>query len=287
MENCFKLVGHKASDADLDIDMLEFTIIMYNLCGFAPAGENAVILKADLGDDDTGALSINSGKVGIRGKLWLLIEEPGSSRLASAISVFIMFLVFYSCLMFAIESLPEMKVEPYLSSWGPLLKLSEVLCVVVFTIEYVVRLAVVPGTVLEKIRYVLTFMQIVDLLAILPFYIEIVLPSDDSSGGAGGGEQVQFEFLKILRLTRVARVIKVSRYLVWVQLLVSAGNKSLVPLGMTCGLIIVFVVLFGRCVIIPATATSPPTSLIVGSSIVAYDTWGWCSCDCCTALVRT
>ena len=50
-----------------------------------------------------------------------------------------------------------------------------------------------------KIRYVFSFMALIDLFAILPFYIPFVI-------------KVDLRVLRILRLFRLSRIIKANRY---------------------------------------------------------------------------
>jgi voltage-gated potassium channel len=82
----------------------------------------------------------------------------------------------------------------------------EVFSVLVFTAEYALR--VWASTTEEKFRrpiwgrfrYMLTPLALVDLLAIIPFYLPALIPLD-------------LRYLRLLRLFRVLRVFKVARYL--------------------------------------------------------------------------
>jgi voltage-gated potassium channel len=71
----------------------------------------------------------------------------------------------------------------------------EVISVIIFTIEYILRV----WTAIQKIKYIFSFMAIIDLLAILPFYIPFLIPVD-------------LRVLRTLRLVRVLRVLKLNRY---------------------------------------------------------------------------
>jgi voltage-gated potassium channel len=122
----------------------------------------------------------------------------------------------------------------------------EVVSVIVFTIEYVLRLwsctadPVYRGAIRGRIRYALRPSLLVDLVAILPSYIELFLP------GA-----LDLRFLRVLRLLRVFRLLRhgpfaeafatlvdvvrskkvallVSLTVVFVAMLVSAGAIYLV-----------------------------------------------------------
>ena len=80
----------------------------------------------------------------------------------------------------------------------------ELVSVFVFTVEYVLRLwSCVEDRrhdyrdpIRGRLRYALTPMAIVDLLAVLPFYLFFLIPMD----------------LRILRLLRLVRLLKITRY---------------------------------------------------------------------------
>lgn len=66
---------------------------------------------------------------------------------------------------------------------------------IVFTIEYLIRLARAE----HKLRYAFSFMAIVDLVAVLPFYLPMILPSSMLG-------------VRVLRLVRLLRILKLNRY---------------------------------------------------------------------------
>jgi hypothetical protein len=203
---------------------------------------------------------------GLRARTWLFLEEPSSSRGAFIVSLFIMFLIGISVLVFVLETLPEMAVEPAKSTYIPIFYGIEVFCVGAFTLEYVARLCCVPGGVTDIVWHVLSAMQIIDILAILPFFVELgmadlivdpnaaALTNTNGGGDASGGEGA-LGFLRVMRLARVARVAKVSRYLVWFQMMGSAFRSSLAPLGMALAFAFVFVVLFSSLIFFAEDAT--------------------------------
>ncbi len=81
----------------------------------------------------------------------------------------------------------------------------DVASVVVFTAEYGLRLWTCTvderyrRPILGRMRYAGTPYAIIDLLAILPFYIPMIIPLD-------------LRFIRILRLFRIVRVLKFGRY---------------------------------------------------------------------------
>ena len=77
-------------------------------------------------------------------------------------------------------------------------KVSEWVFTILFTLEYILRLMVIK----KPLRYVVSFYGLVDLLSILPTYIGLF---------ASGAESLLV--IRSLRLLRVFRVMKLTRYL--------------------------------------------------------------------------
>ena len=70
-------------------------------------------------------------------------------------------------------------------------------------------------------RFVFNFMNTVDLVAIVPFYVEILMEAAAaastaaSNGEAGGGFSSQS--LRAVRLVRVFRLFKIGRHVSWLH----------------------------------------------------------------------
>lgn len=78
----------------------------------------------------------------------------------------------------------------------------EIFSVIIFTIEYFVRIWVSDKTKedkKERLNFAFSTMGIIDLIAILPFYLPFIFPFD-------------LRILRILRLFRLLRIFKLSRY---------------------------------------------------------------------------
>lgn len=82
---------------------------------------------------------------------------------------------------------------------------------ILFTIEYVGRLVIVDN----KWRYARSFFGVVDLLAILPVYLSLILPGAQS-----------LLVIRSLRLLRVFRVLKMARFISEANYLVRAIKSS-------------------------------------------------------------
>ncbi len=98
-------------------------------------------------------------------------------------------LILISTVTASIDTLPNL--PPGLQT---VLSWSEVIIVGLFTIEYGFRIGTAPG----KLRYVLSFHGILDLAAILPFYLTL--------------GSVDLRTLRVLQLFRIVRILKLSRH---------------------------------------------------------------------------
>ena len=164
-------------------------------------------------------------------KIWDFMDKADSSKGAASLAIFIMFLIAISCLNFIVETLPSIQSDP-----GSLqfLMVVEAICSYLFTVEYIVRFFSCPN----KCKFVREFLSIIDLLAILPFYLELI------QAAVGGESFIKTSFIRIVRLVRIVRVLKVSRYLTWFRLFGSALAKSAQPLAMLFFIIMICMIFF-------------------------------------------
>jgi voltage-gated potassium channel len=88
--------------------------------------------------------------------------------------------------------------------YGRFLNIFDTFSVIVFTIEYILRIWSCGSNprykgFSGKIRYAFTTLALIDLIAILPFYIPLIINFD-------------LRFIRIIRLFRVFRLLKATRY---------------------------------------------------------------------------
>lgn len=115
----------------------------------------------------------------------ILRSETKSGR---AFDILIQTLIVISLIAFSVETLPNLSVETY-----ALLNRIEILTVLIFTVEYILRVIVTE----KRLSYIFSFYGIIDLLAILPFYLS---------------SSVSLQTLRVLRLLRLFRILKLTRY---------------------------------------------------------------------------
>ena len=106
----------------------------------------------------------------------------------------VQFVIIVSLISFSIETLPNLS-----SPVRDALRFVELACVAIFTVEYLLRIFVAQ----RKICFVFSFYGLVDLAAILPFYLVTGL---------------DLRSVRILRLLRLIRAFKLVRYSKAVQL---------------------------------------------------------------------
>ena len=90
----------------------------------------------------------------------LVIESD--SKIGKRFDIFIQTLIVLSIISFSIETLPELN-----SSVLEILDLFELITVILFTIELILRLFLTS----PPLKYIFSFYGLIDLLAILPFYL--------------------------------------------------------------------------------------------------------------------
>ncbi|MCP4603378.1 MAG: ion transporter [Proteobacteria bacterium] len=99
-----------------------------------------------------------------------------------------------------------------------------------FTIEYIVRLACAAN----RFRYARSFYGVVDLLAIVPTYLSVLLP--------GSRYMV---VIRVLRILRIFRVLKLAQYLSEMRLLREAILQSRRKIVVFLFVVMTLVVIFG------------------------------------------
>jgi voltage-gated potassium channel len=133
---------------------------------------------------------------------------------------------------------------------------------VLFTIEYALRLI----TVRRPWLYFKSFFGLVDLLAILPSYLILLMP-----GGQG------LLSIRILRLLRIFRIFKLSEYLSEAQLMMAALNKSVRKITVFLYAVLMLVVVFGTLMYVVESSEAGFTSIPVSIywAIVTLTTVGY------------
>ena len=175
----------------------------------------------------------------IQCKIWQVMEYPHSSLPAQAVAIWSVFVILMSIVIFCVETLPQFR-DSRNDKKSPLYSM-EIFCVSWFTLEYVIRLLAAP----LKIHFIRSFLNIIDLIAILPYYIILVL---SAGGNMELGSATSVAFFRILRLIRVFRIFKLSRHYRGLKILGLTLKASLRELLLLFFFLLMGVVIFSSAV---------------------------------------
>ena len=142
-----------------------------------------------------------------------------------AFDVGLMILIVLSVAAVMLESVPSVGER-----YGDLLRAFEWLVTIVFTIEYLLRLYCVG----QPARYARSFFGIVDLLAILPTLLSLVVPGAQS-----------LLVIRTLRLLRVFRVLKLAHFVGEARMLQASIRASARKIIVFLGGVLTTVVIVG------------------------------------------
>ena len=121
-----------------------------------------------------------------------------------------------ACILLSVAVIMLDSVRDIHETHGDLLRLAEWGFTILFTVEYVLRLICVK----RPLGYAWSFFGVIDLLAIVPTYLSLLLPGSHYLAD-----------IRILRMLRIFRVLHLSRYVGEVNLLVGslkAGGRKIV-----------------------------------------------------------
>ena len=212
-------------------------------------------------DDGTSS----SHSVGLAGRLqelryaiWITLNEPSSSTLASVYSYVMMAVILTSIGNFVIGSFPDdfCKWTPRYDGESNILPDArrqcsasrieetsisvwiEAACIFAFTGEYVGRL-LTCGMVMPVGRFLCSPLNLLDLLAIMPWYITQVL-----EGGAGQF----FSIVRLVRLARIFRIFKASKEMKLMRVLGLTLQRSGLAISLLCVAVLIFLLFWGAII---------------------------------------
>ena len=165
----------------------------------------------------------------------IISKAEEGDRVSAVFDWCIMGLIALSILSIVLESF-----ESVYARWHSFFHVLEIVTVVVFTAEYILRIwtadLLYPESRHPRLRYFFSFMAIIDLLAIVPFYLPFF------------SADLRFlRMMRLFRLFRLLRVFKLGRYFEALQIIVRVIKESGPQLIMSV-VICFFVMLFSAIV---------------------------------------
>lgn len=160
----------------------------------------------------------------LRKKLYDIVFGT-ETRAGKLFDIVLLWAILLSIVQVMLESVPSLNAE-----FGGIFEVAEWSFTILFTVEYTLRLFIEK----KPSRYAFSFFGIIDLLALLPTYLTLFL--------AGGSYLV---VIRAIRLLRVFRILKLSRYLGEAQLITGALLASRYKILVFLGAVFTFAIITG------------------------------------------
>ncbi|MBQ9264026.1 MAG: ion transporter [Clostridia bacterium] len=144
----------------------------------------------------------------------IVSRDDGDNRASRIFDLLIMTLIVLSVVSIVLESFEDLNAR-----YRAVFSAFEAFTVAVFTVEYILRIwtadLLYPGEKHPRLKYIFSFLAIIDLLAILPFYLPFI-----------SADMRFLRMVRLLRLFRLFRVFKLGRYVDALQTIVQVIRTS-------------------------------------------------------------
>jgi voltage-gated potassium channel len=195
----------------------------------------------------------------IKSKLYQIFESREQrTALGTTVNTIIILLIIFNLLSVIVET-----VSSIYNRYQHFFTIFEIISVFAFTVEYTIRLWVCTNNnryeapIRGRLRYATTPLAIIDLLAILPFYLAVIAPFD-------------LRFLRAVRLFRLFRVMKIARYSESVQKLGTTLRKKAPDLMVVLSVVLLLLIIASSLMYLVENKAQPEAF----SSIPAAMWWG-------------
>ena len=192
--------------------------------------------------------------------LWDLLQKPQSSLPAKVMSLFSVSVVLVSLCCMCFNTFPWMLVEDANGDPvdNPKMAFLEALCISFFTLEFLLGFASSPS----KVAFMKGTMNIIDALAIAPYYIDLFFmpPANfaiPDTFGQDTTEKIEEEeeeenafgtvgrIMQVFRIARIMRIFKLAKRSVGLQSIAYTVKTSYKDLGLLFSLVFLGALVFG------------------------------------------
>ncbi|GAB1599740.1 voltage-gated channel Shaw-like [Argonauta hians] len=190
-------------------------------------------------------------------QVWLILDHPRTSRAAMIYGITSFLFVVLSILGFCLETLPqvrgptnitrqcngETKESLQVMQSHDALNVIDVICTIFFTLELIARFIFAP----HKFKFVRSIMNVIDLLALVPLYVQVILHSTDPEF-CYLNERLVMEIMFILRIIRMFRIFHLVKHYQALKILVYAMKASIQELLMLAIFMIIAMLVFATMI---------------------------------------
>lgn len=165
-------------------------------------------------------------------------EIVGDKHWDKIINIFIIVLIILNVLAVMLETVPTFHDDPWEKNF---FHYFDLVSVIIFTIEYILRVwssnheEKYRGTLKGRLRYMLSGAALIDLLAILPFYIHVFIGFD-------------LRVLRMLRLLRFIRLFRLTAYMKSAHMIGSVFKKRFNELLLSF-ILVIFLIIIASCAV--------------------------------------
>jgi len=196
----------------------------------------------------------------VKKRIYQILEVADKDDMLSRIfDISIMILIFLNVIAVMLETIDSLSAQ-----YSTLFKYFELVSVIIFTIEYLLRIITCTSAesydnhpVKYRIRFACTAFALIDLAAILPFYLPMIITVD-------------LRFIRAIRLFRLFRLFKLGRYSDSVQIFTDVIRNKKEELVITAAVGAILLVLASSLMYYVEHENQPE----VFSSIPASMWWG-------------
>lgn len=160
----------------------------------------------------------------LRKRLYEIIFESDTPA-GKLFDILLIIVIIVSVVVVMLDSVRSVRDD-----WLVLLRTSEWIFTILFTIEYGLRIYCVN----RPFKYIFSFFGVVDLLAIIPTYFAIIMPAT-----------AYLVVIRVLRILRVFRILKLGAYLGEADILIVSLKASRKKIEVFLFTVMMLVIVFG------------------------------------------